>query len=298
MNAMLRLVTKLFEKGAPKEGSFHAEPVSSCDDLDIVTDIPYQNHQQVPLSMDLYHPKYCSTDALPVILVVHGGALLVGDKQMTRPVCESLARSGYLVMAPQYRLMTETDGLGAIADLCAGLRTAEQIAAQYGGDADRMYLIGESAGVYLSVYASAMVTSKPLCDAMGFASATKPIKGLACLSGMFYTAKKDIIGRVYVKDLYGARRKDATLMQYMNPEHKEVIDNLPPVIMTTSDADFLKGYTVEYAEALTKAGHDALLLDYGKGKHLIHAFPALSPYLPESIDAMSRILQWFAMHEK
>jgi hypothetical protein len=38
----------------------------------------------------------------------------------------------------------------------------------------------------------------------------------------------------------------------------------------------------------------ALLLDYGKGKHLIHAFPALNPYLPESVDAMSRILQWFA----
>ena len=41
-------------------------------------------------------------------------------------------------------------------------------------------------------------------------------------------------------------------------------------------------------------GVHALLLDYGKGKHLIHAFPALNPYLPESVDAMSRILQWFA----
>ena len=291
MNTILRVVTKLFETGAPPDAWMAATP---CDDLDIVTDIPYQNHDHVPLAMDLYRPKHRNAEPMPVIVVVHGGALLVGDKQITRPVCEALARSGYLALAPKYRLLTETDGLGAIADLCAGLRTAEQIVAQYGGDADRMYLIGESAGAYLSIYAGAMATSKTLCDAMGFASATKPIKGIACLSGMFYTAKKDIIGRVYAKDLYGARRKDPALMQYMNPEHEEVMRHLPPIVMTTSDADFLRGYTMEYADALTKAGHDALLLDYGKGKHLIHAFPALNPYLPESVDAMSRILQWFA----
>ena len=295
MNPVLRWVTRQFEKGAVSGQKSYAFTSESPLDLDIFADIPYQNHENIPLSMDIYRLKNYGKESMPIILMVHGGGLLVGSRKMPRTVCEALARSGYLVIAPQYRLLSETDAFGAIADLCAGLRTAEQIAPQYGGDPCRLFIIGESAGVFLSVYACAMATSKPLCEAMGFHSANNPVKGLACLSGMFYTAKKDLIGRVYVKDLYGEHRKDSGLMQYMNPEHKEVTENLPPVIMTTSSADFLKRYTLDYAEALKKSGNTVKLLNYGEGKHLIHAFPALSPFLPESVDAMSRILQWFEM---
>jgi acetyl esterase/lipase len=49
---------------------------------------------------------------------------------------------------------------------------------------------------------------------------------------------------------------------------------------------------------LELAGHSVKLMDYGEGKHLIHAFPALNPFIPESADAMSRILQWFSMQAK
>lgn len=295
MNPVLRWVSKQFEKGAASAQESHVFTSQAPLDLDIFADVPYQNHENIPLAMDVYRLKNRGMGAMPVIMMVHGGGLLVGSRKMSRTVCEALARSGYLVIAPQYRLLTETDALGAIADLCAGLRTAEQIAPQYGGDPNRMFVIGESAGAFLAVYACAMTTSKPLCEAMGFCSANNPVKGLACLSGMFYTAKKDLIGRVYLKDLYGERRKDSGLMQYMDPEHNEVMDNLPPVIMTTSSADFLKSYTLSYAQALEKSGHSAKLLHYGEGKHLIHAFPALNPFIPESVDAMSRILDWFSM---
>ena len=295
MNPVLRWISKQFEQGTASAQEFHAVTSDAPLDLDIFTDIPYQNHEDIPLAMDIYRLKNYGKEAMPVILMVHGGGLLVGNRKLSRTVCEALARSGCLVIAPQYRLLSETDAFGAIADLCAGLRTAEQIAPQYGGNPDRIFIIGESAGAFLAVYACAMATSKPLCEAMGFCSASKSVKGLACLSGMFYTAKKDLIGRVYLKDLYGERRKDPGLMQYMDPEHNEVMDNLPPVIMTTSSADFLKSYTLSYARALEKSGHSVKLLNYGEGKHLIHAFPALNPFIPESVDAMSRILGWFSI---
>ena len=295
MNPVLRCLKKQFEKGAASAQESYSFTSEVPWDLDIFTDIPYHNHEGIPLAMDIYRLKNHSIEAMPVILMVHGGGLLVGNRNMSRVICEALARSGYLVIAPQYRLLSETDAFGAIADLCAGLRTSENIAPQYGGDPDRMFIIGESAGAFLSVYACALTSSKPLCEAMGFDSASKSIKGLACLSGMFYTAKKDLIGRFYLKDLYGERRKDSELMQYMNPEHKEIINNLPPVIMTTSSADFLKNYTLSYAQALEKSGHSTKLLNYGECKHLIHAFPVLNPFIPEIVDAMSRILDWFSM---
>lgn len=296
MNIFLRLTTEKFKKNAAKRRRSYPAYDENPSDLEIFRDIPYQNHMNVPLAMDIYRPADRGEEPLPVIIMVYGGGLLVGNKRSSRIVCERLARSGAVVISPQYRLLYETDAFGAIADLCAGLRTAERLASQYGGDSDRMFLIGESAGAFLSVYASAMISSEALCNAMGFSSATKPIKGLACISGMFYTAKKDILGLVYAKDMYGKKRKNRELMRYMDPEHEEVLKNLPPVIMTTSSEDFIGAYTLKYSKALEKAGHPSKLLDYGEGKHLVHAFPTLAPFLPESEEAMDRILQWLKVH--
>ena len=45
MNAILRFVTRQFEKGAVSKGAAQeAWPVTSCEDLEIVPDIQYQNH--------------------------------------------------------------------------------------------------------------------------------------------------------------------------------------------------------------------------------------------------------------
>ena len=86
---------------------------------------------------------------------------------------------------------------------------------------------------------------------MGFCSANKPTKGLVCLKTCSIP-KKDLFGYVYLKALYSERKKAALLMQYMNPEHKEVMANLPSVIMTTISADFRKHYTLSYVQALEK----------------------------------------------
>ena len=129
---------------------------------------------------------------------------------------------------------------------------------------------------------------------MGFCSANEPTKGLACLK-TYSIPKKDLFGYVYLKALYSERKKAALLMQYMNPEHKEVMANLPSVIMPTISADFRKHYTLSYVQALKKLGHSVNLLDYSADKHLIHAFPALNLFIHESADTMSRILAWFFM---
>mgnify|MGYP002627063347 CR=1 FL=1 len=81
-------------------------------------------------------------------------------------------------------------------------------------------------------------------------------------------------------------------MEWMDPEHSAVVSALPPVLLTSSGADFLKSYTLRYAKALQTREHPCELLYYPKGKDLTHAFPSLRPELPESRDALERILDW------
>lgn len=111
---------------------------------------------------------------------------------------------------------------------------------------------------------------------------------------MFYTTKKNIIGLLYPKAIYGDLRKDKTFMSYMDPENSRVISCLPPAILTSSRADPLKRASKQYYRALKAAGNKCRFLYYGqKNKELTHAFVNLRPYLPESRDALDKICEWF-----
>lgn len=80
-------------------------------------------------------------------------------------------------------------------------------------------MIGESAGAWLSLYSAVMIRSAKIRALMPFNPADIRIRGMIFVSGMFYTLKRDVIGMVYPRDLYGDRRKDQTFLQYMNPEN-------------------------------------------------------------------------------
>ena len=108
---------------------------------------------------------------------------------------------------------------------------------------------------------------------------------------------KDLIGFLYPREIFPEIRKNRWFKKYMNPESKVIMSRLPPMILISSKGDFLKKYTREYAKALEDAGHDSKLVYYGEHKELKHAFPTLHPELPESRDALERVLRWFDQHK-
>ena len=164
----------------------------------------------------------------------------------------------------------------------------------YRGDSSRVYVAAESAGAFLSVYVAAMHKSEVLRKKIGSDVSHLTLRKMACFSGMFYTNKMDIIGTLYPKQIYGHKRFDKDFMQYMDPEHSEVLGNLPPMFLTTSDADFLKRYTLEYDKALTRNGKRHELHFPVGNKALTHAFPALRPELKESVEVVDRVAVFFS----
>ena len=260
-------------------------------------DVPYTGQDGAALAMDIYRKKDHDGSKLPVIILIHGGGLMVGHPRMERKVCEYLAGKGYLVFAPGYRMMIDTDGCGEIGDICDGFRHIRNVLRRYGGDPNRIYVIAESAGVFLADNAIAMMRSRRLRQLIGRKPARLDIKAMAGICGMFYITRKDLIGFLYPREIFPEIRKNRWCKKYMNPESKVIMSRLPPMILISSKGDFLKKYSREYAKALEDAGHDSKLVYYGDHKELKHAFPTLHPELPESRDALERVLRWFDQHK-
>ena len=297
MKTLLKIVTRVME-GMGRRWEARAGPVHQIPgDIDEFLDIPFIGSGGAPLFVDVFRPKEHSTEPLPVAIVMHGGGLVVGDRKLARSFSEILASKGFLVFAPEYRLAKETDGISEIGDVYKGFSFVSEHLSEYGGGPDRVTVITESAGTFVGLYAVASLGSQTLRDTFGFGGPNLQVNSLVCFSGMFYTVRRDMIGIAYASSLYGDRRKDPSFKRLMDPECPEVMDNLPPMFLTSSDADFLKKYTIDYSEALHKAGHPCEFLYYEGNKELTHAFPSLRTDLPESREVMEKMIEWIGRIE-
>ena len=256
--------------------------------------VPFKGRDGNDLITDIYRPGDAAKGRLPVIILIHGGGFFAGRPILERDACELLAERGYLVYAPAYRMMSEADFTGEVNDICAAFDFAAGTLKERGGDPDRVFLIAESAGALLGVYAAALAGSEKLQKATGCTPSKLAVKAACFVSGMFYTTRKDPLGLVYPSAIYGERRKDSGFMSLMDPENSEVVSNLPPSVLTSSRNDPLRSYTLRYHEALVKAGADSCLVYYGlSNKELGHAFVTMDPHLPQSLEAYDIISRWF-----
>ena len=295
MKILSRMAEKAAERlGDPREREEAQYPVP--EDLIEEFNVPFSGREGNGLTADIYRLKETSEDKIPVIVIVHGGGLFAGHPIMERAAAEAFARKGYLVFVPSYWLLTDADACAEISDVCAAFDFAGKELVSRGGDPERVFAIAESAGAFLTEYAAAMQGSEKLRLMIGHEPSATKIKAIAFVSGMFYTTRKDLLGSVYPEEIYGERRNDSDFMALMDPENGEVINNLPPSILTTSRNDFLRGYTIKYAEALKKHGKANRLVYYAeRNRKLVHAFVTIYPELPESKDAIGKIDDWFRM---
>lgn len=94
--------------------------------------------------LDVYHPV--DTTGLPVIVWFHGGGLTGGEHFIP----EELKQSGYVVVAPNYRLMPNVDIPDCIDDAAAAVAWTFKNIEKYGGDSKKIFVSGHSAGGYLT----------------------------------------------------------------------------------------------------------------------------------------------------
>ncbi|MCD8341746.1 MAG: alpha/beta hydrolase [Clostridiales bacterium] len=136
--------------------------------------------------LDLYVPD--ADEEMPLLILVHGGGFVENDSQSRQAVLmyQYMRANGYAVATINYRLADEATFPAALSDVKAAVRYLRANAEQYGYDADRFAIWGESAGGYLACMAA--LTGDDLYSDVSYIGedASQPVSGQVSALVDFY----------------------------------------------------------------------------------------------------------------
>jgi hypothetical protein len=108
------------------------------------TDLEYAEAGGQALKLDLYLPKAHA----PLLVWLHGGRWEVGSKE--RMPLSALVERGYAIASLDFRPASRARFPGQVHDIKAALRYLRARAPEYGYDATRIGILGESSGGHLA----------------------------------------------------------------------------------------------------------------------------------------------------
>ncbi len=113
-------------------------------------DVPYskaETKQPGLLTLDVYQPE--GAKDLPVMVYVHGGGWTRGDKRAVGEKMPFFCSHGYVFVSVNYRLLPKVQVPDQAGDVATAVAWVHGHARQYGGDPNRLFLMGHSAGAHL-----------------------------------------------------------------------------------------------------------------------------------------------------
>ncbi len=251
---------------------------SAVEGFTVRNDIVYAKPGVKALKYDVFSP--IGARNLPAIIIIHGGGWTANTEEIMRGLARELVRGGqYVVASIDYRWWGTKDGdakpntaVDLVNDVFGAIAHFQEHAAEYGADATRLGVTGDSAGGHLS--AAAIVLSDkvgtvftPSYLPRGKSASqvgreiTAAIKAAAPSYGVFAGG---LLGNVMGSDGPGILKKVSPQEFIPNIRHRAVPqflirgsnDNLISLPSVQAYVDALKaaGQTAEYVE-VPGAGH-------------------------------------------
>ena len=119
-------------------------------DVERIRHIPY-GPVGVRQQLDIYRPRVIPKEGCPVLLQIHGGAWIIGDKDhQALPLMYELASRGWICVAANYRLSPSVGFPTHLLDCKAALCWIREHGREYGMNPDFVAVTGGSAGGHLA----------------------------------------------------------------------------------------------------------------------------------------------------
>lgn len=166
--------------------------------------IAYDRHGR-RTTLDVWRRKEVADDAkAPVLVQVHGGAWVLGDKeQQGYPLMTHMAEHGWVCVSVTYRLSPRATWPDHIVDVKRALAWVKENIADYGGDPDWVAITGGSAGGHLCSLA-ALTPNDPQFQP-GFEEADTSVRACVPFYGVYDWTNRDGTGRDDISDLLQTR---------------------------------------------------------------------------------------------
>ena len=111
-----------------------------------VQDAEYLRHGETPLLARLFKPR--GSGPFPVMVELHGGAWVRGDRLNGNAANEALARNGVIVAALDFRVPPVAPYPASFADIHYGIRWCKTQAEAWNGNPDKIGAMGTSSGAH------------------------------------------------------------------------------------------------------------------------------------------------------
>jgi acetyl esterase/lipase len=192
------------------------------------------------LSLDVYRPPASAVAprrGAPVVVFIHGGSWQNGSRRGYRFVGSALARGGALALVPDYRKAPAFRFPTFMFDAATAVAWARAHAREFGGDPDRIYVLGHSAGAHMAVLLAA---DRRYLASVGMAP--RDLRGVIALSGPYEIVPSDeeLMQVVFGK---GKDWHDANPMEFIDGDE-------PPFLLLHGSTDRF----VPAAESVELAG--------------------------------------------
>jgi acetyl esterase/lipase/ferredoxin len=205
--------------------------------IEVTRELPYGPHPRHRL--DVY--RQAALDQAAVVLFVHGGAFVRGVKDTSAEIygnfARYFARHGCVGVNMEYRLAPEAAYPGGAEDVARAIAWIKENVWEFGGNPDRVILVGHSAG---ASHAAAYV-----CDPAARPAEGPGVAGLVLMSGRLRAdARADNPNAHGVRAYYGA---DESLYEVRSPvTHAERLDVPLFVAVAEYENPYLDAYSAEF----------------------------------------------------
>lgn len=248
--------------------------------------------------LDVYYPENAKGN-LPVVIDVHGGGWMYGDKELNKPYCLELASKGNIVFNISYRLFPEIDAIEQLRDVAFALKWIYENMDKFPCDKSSICLTGDSAGGMLAMFTAMLSQSEKMRELFDVCDFSLKFNAVGLTSPMTYMDDKLPVG-FYTKRMLGKNYQSKKWSKYLNIETILPLGEMIPVFLVSSKGDFLASeHTLRAAEVLKKKGIEHQLVYYGDdeiGKNLPHVFSVIYPQQEQSQETIDAMLSFFKKH--
>lgn len=166
----------------------------------LTADIPYVKNGHKRHVLDIYTAEKPAQKKLPVMFWIHGGGWQAGNKSGVALKPKALTERGLVFVSTNYRLLPEVKMEALTNDVATSFGWVHKNISKYGGDPQRIFVGGHSAGAQLAAL---------LCtDDRYLKNAGVPfnvLKGCIPVDGDTYDIPKIIMTAEHRQTLYGGK---------------------------------------------------------------------------------------------
>ncbi|XAR55869.1 hypothetical protein NMG60_11036099 [Bertholletia excelsa] len=227
--------------------------------------------------LDLYLPKNRSGQK-PVVAFITGGAWIIGYKAWGCLLGQQLSERDIIVACIDYRNFPQGTISDMVTDASQGISFVCNHIAEYGGDTNRIYLMGQSAGAHIAACALLEQATKEAGQGGSSSWSVSQIKGYFGLSGGYnlfnlvdHFDSRGLYRSIFLSIMEGEQSlgRYSPELVVQDPNIRDAVALLPPIVLFHGSGDYSipSNASKDFAETLQRVGVKAQSILYDGRTH-------------------------------